>query len=136
MQILGIDYGKKNVGFAIGNSIIGKSSTFFSKSYKNKNELITLIKNLIEEWDINSMAIGLPLNMDESESEMSEEVRKFSTLLRDTFNIKVNLVDERLTTHEAKSILKEQNKKSEFINNENHGLAAKLIVDSFLRENL
>ena len=136
MQILGIDYGRKNVGFAIGSSIIGNSSTFFSKSYKNKNELIILIKNLIDEWGINSLVIGLPLNMDDSESEMSAEVRKFSELLKGRFNIKVDLVDERLTTIEAKSILKEQNKKTDYINNENHGLAAKLIVDSFLRENI
>ena len=74
--------------------------------------------------------------MDDSESEMSAEVRKFSELLKGRFNIKVDLVDERLTTIEAKSILKEQNKKTDYIINENHGLAAKLIVDSFLRENI
>ena len=74
--------------------------------------------------------------MDDSESEMSKEVREFSKILSEAININIHLVDERLTTVEAKSILKEQNKKIDYIDNENHGVAAKLIVDSFLREKI
>lgn len=134
MKVLGIDYGKKNIGFAIGTSILGNSSTFFSESYKNKKSLILRILKIIDEWEINELVIGLPLNMDDSESEMSKEVREFSKILSQAININIHLVDERLTTVEAKSILKEQNKKTDYIDNENHGMAAKLIVDSFLRE--
>ncbi|MFL2753992.1 MAG: Holliday junction resolvase RuvX [Gammaproteobacteria bacterium] len=134
MKVLGIDYGKKNIGFAIGTSILGNSSTFFSESYKNQKSLILRILKIIDEWEINELVIGLPLNMDDSESEMSKEVREFSKILSQAININIHLVDERLTTVEAKSILKEQNKKTDYIDKENHGMAAKLIVDSFLRE--
>ena len=47
MNILGIDYGLKNVGFAIGEQITNSCSTYFSKKFKNKKELIEKIKNLI-----------------------------------------------------------------------------------------
>ena len=134
MKVLGIDYGKKNIGFAIGTSILGNSSTFFSESYKNQKSLILRILKIIDEWEINELVIGLPLNMDDSESEMSKEVREFSKILSQAININIHLVDERLTTVEAKSILKEQNKKTDYIDKENHGMAAKLIVDSFLRK--
>ena len=134
MKVLGIDYGKKNIGFAIGTSILGNSSTFFSESYKNQKSLILRILKIIDEWEINELVIGLPLNMDDSESELSKEVREFSKILSQAININIHLVDERLTTVEAKSILKEQNKKTDYIDKENHGMAAKLIVDSFLRE--
>tara|TARA_E500000081_G_C6129276_1_gene352706 strand:- start:1759 stop:2169 length:411 start_codon:yes stop_codon:yes gene_type:complete len=134
VKVLGIDYGKKNIGFAIGTSILGNSSTFFSESYKNQKSLILRILKIIDEWEINELVIGLPLNMDDSESEMSKEVREFSKILSQAININIHLVDERLTTVEAKSILKEQNKKTDYIDKENHGMAAKLIVDSFLRE--
>ena len=134
MNVLGIDYGLKNVGFAIGEQITNNCSTYFSKKFKNRKELIKEINNLITEWDINTVVIGLPLNIDNSESEMSLEIRNFSKKLEKSINIKINFVDEKLTTYEAKQIMKDLDKNEKEIKKNNHGLAAKLIVDSFLRE--
>ena len=72
--------------------------------------------------------------MDNSESEMSLEIRNFSKKLEKDINIKINFVDEKLTTYEAKQILKDLNKNKQYIEKNNHGLAAKLILDSFMRE--
>ena len=134
MNILGIDYGLKRVGFAVGEQVTNSCSTFFSKKFKNRKELVEKIKNLITEWDINIIVIGLPLNMDNSESEMSLEIRNFSKKLEKDINIKINFVDEKLTTYEAKQILKNLNKNKQYIEKNNHGLAAKLILDSFMSE--
>ena len=134
MNVLGIDYGLKNVGFAIGEQITNNCSTYFSKKFKNRKELIEEIKNLITEWDIKTIVIGLPFNLDNSESEMSLEIRNFSKKLEKDINIKINFVDEKLTTFEARQIMKDLNKNEKEIRKNNHGLAAKLIVDSFLRE--
>jgi len=134
MNVLGIDYGLKNVGFAIGEKITNNCSTYFSKKFKNRKELIEEIKNLITEWDIKTIVIGLPFNLDNSESEMSLEIRNFSKKLEKDINIKINFVDEKLTTYEARQIMKDLNKNEKEIRKNNHGLAAKLIVDSFLRE--
>ena len=134
MNVLGVDYGLKNVGFAIGEQITNNCSTYFSKRFKNKKELIEEIKNLIAEWDIKTIVIGLPLNIDNSESEMSLEIRNFSKKLEKVINIKINLVDEKLTTYEARQIMKDLNKNKKEIKRNNPGLAGKLIVDSFLRE--
>ena len=65
---------------------------------------------------------------------MSLEIRNFSKKLEKDINIKINFVDEKLTTFEAKQIMKDLNKNKKEIKRNNHGLAAKLIVDSFLRE--
>ena len=134
MNVLGIDYGLKNVGFAIGEQITNNCSTYFSKKFKNRKELIEEIKNLITEWDIKTIVIGLPFNLDNSESEMSLEIRNFSKKLEKDINIKINFVDEKLTTYEARQIMRDLNKNEKEIRKNNHGLAAKLIVDSFLRE--
>jgi len=134
VNILGIDYGLKSVGFAVGEQITNSCSTYFSKKFKNRKELVEKIKNLISEWDISTIVIGLPLNMDNSESEMSLEIRNFSKKLEKDINIKINFVDEKLTTYEAKQILKDLNKNKQYIEKNNHGLAAKLILDSFMRE--
>ena len=87
MNILGIDYGLKNVGFAIGEQITNSCSTYFSKKFKNRKELIEKIKSLITEWDINTIVIGLPLNMDNTESEMSLRIRNFSKKLEKDINL-------------------------------------------------
>ena len=134
MNILGIDYGFKRVGFAVGEQITNSCSTYFSKKFKNRKELVEKIKNLISEWDISTIVIGLPLNMDNSESEMSLEIRNFSKKLEKDINIKINFVDEKLTTYEAKQIMKDLNKNKQYIEKNNHGLAAKLILDSFMSE--
>lgn len=134
VNILGIDYGLKRVGFAVGEQITNSCSTYFSKKFKNRKELVEKIKNLITEWDINTIVIGLPLNMDNSESEMSLEIRNFSKKLEKDINIKINFVDEKLTTYEAKQIMKDLNKNKQYIEKNNHGLAAKLILDSFMRD--
>ena len=134
MNILGIDYGLKSVGFAVGEQITNSCSTYFSKKFKNRKELVEKIKNLISEWDISTIVIGLPLNMDNSESEMSLEIRNFSKKLEKDINIKINFVDEKLTTYEAKQIMRDLNKNKQYIEKNNHGLAAKLILDSFMRE--
>ncbi len=134
MNILGIDYGLKRVGFAVGEQITNSCSTYFSKKFKNRKELVEKIKNLISEWDISTIVIGLPLNMDNSESEMSLEIRNFSKKLEKDINIKINFVDEKLTTYEAKQIMRDLNKNKQYIEKNNHGLAAKLILDSFMRE--
>ena len=134
MNILGIDYGLKRVGFAVGEQITNSCSTYFSKKFKNRKELVEKIKNLISEWDISTIVIGLPLNMDNSESEMSLEIRNFSKKLEKDINIKINFVDEKLTTYEAKQIMKDLNKNKQYIEKNNHGLAAKLILDSFMSE--
>ena len=134
MNILGIDYGLKRVGFAVGEQITNSCSTYFSKKFKNRKELVEKIKNLISEWDISTIVIGLPLNMDNSESEMSLEIRNFSKKLEKDINIKINFVDEKLTTYEAKQIMKDLNKNKQYIEKNNHGLAAKLILDSFMRD--
>ena len=72
--------------------------------------------------------------MDNSESEMCLEVRDFSKKLGDVIDIKINFVDEKLTTYEAKQILKNLQKSKREIEKNNHGLAAKLIVDTYLSE--
>ena len=118
----------------MGEQITNSCSTYFSKKFKNRKELVEKIKNLISEWDISTIVIGLPLNMDNSESEMSLEIRNFSKKLEKDINIKINFVDEKLTTYEAKQIMKDLNKNKQYIEKNNHGLAAKLILDSFMSE--
>jgi putative Holliday junction resolvase len=61
------------------------------------------IKLLFDEWKPNQVLVGLPLNMDGSESDFCLRARKFARRIHGKFGIKVGMVDERLSSFEAKN---------------------------------
>ena len=98
-------------------------STIF---YKSKQELFNLLEKHVIEWKPEFIIIGNPLNMDQTESEMSKLAEKFSTQFSKKFNLAVQLVDERLSSFEAKEFAKDDNLDA---------MAAKLILDSWMNNN-
>lgn len=126
MQILAIDFGLKKVGLAIGNTLTKTSMPINTIFYKSKQELFNLLEKHVIEWKPEFIIIGNPLNMDQTESEMSKLAEKFSNQFSKKFNLAVELVDERLSSFEAK----------EFANDGNlDAMAAKLILDSWMNNN-
>ena len=126
MQILAIDFGLKKVGLAIGNTLTKTSMPISTIFYKSKQELFNLLEKHVIEWKPELIIIGNPLNMDQTESEMSKLAEKFSTQFSKKFNLAVELVDERLSSFEAKEFTKDNNLDA---------MAAKLILDSWMNNN-
>ncbi len=133
IKLLGIDYGTKNVGFAIGNTLTKTSANFFSFSYEEKTQLIQKISDICEEWDINKIIFGMPFNKDGSKNKMCRVIEKFSKKIATQINADVYFHDENFTSLEFKIDQKNNN-----IGNldDSHGYAAKLILESFMREQL
>ena len=126
MQILAIDFGLKKVGLAIGNTLTKTSMPISTIFYKSKQELFNLLEKHVIEWKPEFIIIGKPLNMDQTESEMSKLAEKFSNQFSKKFNLAVELVDERLSSFEAKEFAKDGNLDA---------MAAKLILDSWMNNN-
>ena len=126
MQILAIDFGLKKVGLAIGNTLTKTSMPINTIFYKSKQELFNLLEKHVFEWNPEFIIIGNPLNMDQTESEMSKLAEKFSNQFSKKFNLAVELVDERLSSFEAKEFAKDGNLDA---------MAAKLILDSWMNNN-
>ena len=126
MQILAIDFGLKKVGLAIGNTLTKTSMPISTIFYKSKQELFNLLEKHVTEWKPEFIIIGNPLNMDQTESEMSKLAEKFSNQFSKKFNLAVELVDERLSSFEAKEFTKDDNLDA---------MAAKLILDSWMNNN-
>lgn len=102
---MGIDYGDKRIGIAMTDALCIISSPF--EVYKNVGEEDALnhINNLIKEYDVDCVAMGLPINMDGSEGERALIHREFGQKLEKISNVKVVFIDERLTSAEAEDIL-------------------------------
>jgi len=106
MKILAIDFGKKRLGFALGDTIINIAIPLKQINRKNSAQDIQYIKDLIAEYDVEKIVAGYPLHMDGSKSKISAAVENFSRSLRNKAHIPVDFIDERLTSFEAEELLK------------------------------
>ena len=108
MKILAIDFGMKRMVFALGNTAINTAAPLDPLTYKNTKQALAHIKQLIDEYDINRVLLGYPLNMDGSKSETTQQVERFKTHLSKNLEpvIDIEYGDERLSSFEAEEQLK------------------------------
>ena len=125
MQIIAFDFGEKKIGVAVGQTSTNTSSPLqiiFNKD--NKTNWIS-ISSLLDEWKPDLILLGKPLNMDGSDSEIMKKVDKFYKELKSIYDADIEFVDERLTTFEAREILKDE----KHDNVDAH--AAKILIDNW-----
>lgn len=131
--IMAFDFGTQKMGMAIGYSLIESASPLalfpMKDGIPNWDELLKLVK----QHQPNLFLVGLPLNMDDSESELSLRARKFARRLRHQTNIETWMVDERLTTREAREELEYYQGKGRGKNLSADSLAAALFIESWYR---
>jgi putative holliday junction resolvase len=132
MQILAFDYGTKHIGIAVGQTITRTSSPLMILNVQQEGpDIWQTILQLVEEWKPDRLLVGQPLNMDGTPSEMMKKVNKFYIKLQQETNIICELVDERLTSFEAKQLTESDLKEVRI-----DDLAAKIILDSWMEQNV
>lgn len=109
-RILAIDPGTKRCGVAVCDELRVTTRPLAVIERKSWKKLLLHIKELVSEFDAKALVIGLPLNTDGTESEMSVEARRMAQNFSKSLAIPVFLQDERVTSYEAKSRLWEQGK--------------------------
>lgn len=110
MRIMGLDYGSKTVGVAVCDPLGLTAQAVETITRKEENKLrgtCQRIEALVREYEITSIILGYPKNMDGSVGERGEKTREFRELLKRRTGLPVILWDERLTTVEADQILRE-----------------------------
>ena len=103
MRILGIDYGDARVGTAITDEL-GITAQGLETINHNGNDKVVLakIEELTQKYQISTIVVGMPINMNGTKTERVEKTQKFIHKLKCKFNkIKIQTVDERLTTVQA-----------------------------------
>ena len=104
---LGFDYGTQKIGVAYGQSLTSTAQALPILSAKDGIPNWQDIEVLIGKWQPDLLVVGLPLNMDGTESALSTRARKFSNRLHGRFGLRVELVDERLSTRQARQELED-----------------------------
>lgn len=106
--LLGFDFGTKRIGVAIAQEITGIANPLTTVTSVNHKPDWDSISKIIKEWRPDLLVVGLPLHMDGTEQEMTQAAKRFSNQLNGRYHIPIALMDERLTSNEAESILNEQ----------------------------
>ena len=103
--LLAFDFGLKRIGVAVGQSQTRSANPLDTVAVKQERPDWSAIARLIQTWAPDSLVVGLPLNMDGSEQEMTLHARRFGRQLNGRFGLPVHMVDERLSTREARNRL-------------------------------
>ena len=105
--VLGFDFGTRKFGVATGQRIPATASPLPPIPSRDGIPDWTVVDSLLAEWRPQALLVGLPLNMDDSESDISRRARKFGRRLEARYRLPVWMVDERLTSRAARDLLAE-----------------------------
>ena len=134
MRYLGIDLGSKTVGLAMSDPTRTIASTYKTIFFKNEdyNSTIDEIKQIVEEYDIKKIIIGLPKNMNNTLGERALITTEYKNMLEEELDIPIIMFDERLTSVISNSILIEADMSRKKRKKKVDAIAAQLILQSYL----
>ena len=135
MRILGLDFGSKTVGVAVSDGLLLTAQGVETIERKDENKLrktCARIEELIAEYEITEIVLGLPKNMNNTEGERVEKTKAFGEMLERRTGLPVHYWDERLTTVAAEQILMESGVRRENRKAVIDKVAAGLILQGYL----
>lgn len=130
---LGFDFGYKRIGVAVGQVITQSARPLTTLDAKQGVPDWQMIGKLIKEWFPLALIVGLPTCLDDSEQYTTPAARNFAKQLRTRFALPVHLVDERLTTVEARAQLFAAGGYRKLKNTQIDSIAASLILEQWLQ---
>ena len=136
MRYLGIDLGSKTVGLAMSDTTLTISSTYKTIFFKDEdyNSTINEIKDIIKEYNITKIILGLPKNMNNTLGERAEITLKYKELLEKSTDLPVIMFDERLTSVISNSILIEADMSRKKRKKKVDSIAAQIILQDYLNK--
>ena len=139
MRIMGLDYGSKTVGVALTDPLGITAQPLETITRESENKLrrtLARLEAIVSEYHVDSIVLGLPVNMDGSVGDRAVKSLEFKEKLEKRLQIPVVMQDERLTTVEADAILDEmrvsRSERKQYIDK----IAAAFILEDYMNSNL
>ncbi|HVM32416.1 MAG TPA: Holliday junction resolvase RuvX [bacterium] len=129
---LSLDLGSVRIGVALSDPLGLTAQPLMVLKSEGVQKDIAAIGNLVNEKEANRVIVGLPFNMDGTESATTQKVRDFTAKLAGRLNVPVFFVDERLTSKQAERLMIEGGAKREKRREKIDQVAAALILQSAL----
>ena len=136
MRVLGIDYGDARTGIAITDALNITAQGLETIYNKGSDKMILRrLDEILEKYEIDTIVIGRPINMNGTESERTNVTEKFIHKLKCKYNkLKIETIDERLTTvaaHKTMNFLDvNKNKKKNIVDT----ISAVYILETYLNK--
>jgi putative Holliday junction resolvase len=106
-RVLGLDVGSRRIGIAVSDGLGITAQGLPTLQRRNKRTDLAALEQVIQEYSIKEIVVGLPLRMSGEEGIQSDKMQVFAEDLRKRFKLPVHLWDERLTSVEANRLLHE-----------------------------
>lgn len=135
MRILGLDYGSVTVGVAVSDALLITAQpveVIKRKSETKLRQTLARIEEIIAEYEVEKIVLGLPKNMNNTLGERAERTEEFKEKLEKRVGLEVVMWDERLTTVSAMEVLKEGKVRRENRKNYVDKIAATFILQGYL----
>lgn len=126
--LLCFDYGQKRIGSAIGQTITATATALEIIKVVNNKPNWDKIEHLIGEWRPDKLIVGHPFTLEGDRQEMTDAAEKFGRQLEGRFKLPVELIEEQLSSYEARRELKSTR--------DLDAVAARLILETWLSENI
>jgi putative Holliday junction resolvase len=131
------DFGARRIGVATASRISGTATALTTLLARNGTPDWPVLDALVKEWQPQVLIIGLPRNKDGSDSAMTSRAQSFAATLGARYRLPTESVDERFTSTEAESLLRERRRSGAMTRRMREGdidsLAAQLIAETWLR---
>ncbi len=131
-RILAIDYGDKKVGLALSDPMKIIAKPYKTIMNNSKESLLNDINQVIELKDVNEIVVGLPKTLKNTYSEQTYKVKDFIDYITKSLDINIVVVDERLSSIEAKKSLINQGIKTGYNKKDVDMTAAALFLQNYL----
>jgi putative Holliday junction resolvase len=134
MRVMALDYGMRAIGVAVSDELklTARPLTTLRRERRSLSHVIERICALIEEYEVESLIVGLPLRMDGRRGDAALRVERFIQELQKWINIPVVAYDERLTSQAADEILRMQGASRRQRRARSDELAAAVILQDYL----
>ncbi len=133
-SVLAFDFGLVQIGVAVGNTLLRSTQPLAILRAREGIPDWQALEQLVRDWQPDLLLVGDPLNMDGSDSELCERARKFARRLHGRLGLPVTMVDERLTSFEAKQVSREQGHRGNYKRRPIDSQAAELVLRSWLND--
>ena len=135
-SVLGFDYGNKRIGLATGQTITNAATPCKTINQVDGNPDWLAIETEIKQWKPDTLIVGMPYHTDGSENKMTTTVKHFCYELEKRFKLPVIEVNEALSSKHAEEILKENIKINQQNKHEIDRMAAAIIVQRWLDQQI
>ena len=135
MRIMGLDFGSKTVGTAVSDPLLVTAQSLEIIRRKSPDKLrrtLAEIEGLVEQYGVQTIVLGYPKNMNNTEGERCEKTKEFKRMVEQRTNLPVILWDERLSTVAADRIMMDSGVRRENRKEYVDKIAAGIILQGYL----